>query len=249
MQFNWTTFVLEIVNFLVLVWVLKRFFYKPVSNAIIGREQKIERQIQETEQQREAADTMMQQYENRLNDWEEEKQQLRTSLQQELNVERAHQVDLLKKTLEEEKEKNEVLQQRRLAELQRQIEEHALIQAGQFAGQLLQDLSSVALEQSIIALFLEQLSRLPQTQREHLASFYQKNKPSVTITSAFSLEKSLQSRIEQALSKLVNTSVVCEFNQDSQLIAGVRINIGQFVFRANLQDELRFFIESAYATV
>ena len=37
MQIDWTTLVLEIINFLVLVWILKRFLYKPVMEAIAAR--------------------------------------------------------------------------------------------------------------------------------------------------------------------------------------------------------------------
>ena len=36
MEINWTTFVLEIVNFLILVWLLKHFFYRPVL-AVVAR--------------------------------------------------------------------------------------------------------------------------------------------------------------------------------------------------------------------
>ena len=37
MELNWTTFALEAVNFMVLVWILKRFLYKPVLAAIAQR--------------------------------------------------------------------------------------------------------------------------------------------------------------------------------------------------------------------
>ena len=37
MQLDWTTFILEIVNFLVLLWILKRFFFRPVREAIARR--------------------------------------------------------------------------------------------------------------------------------------------------------------------------------------------------------------------
>ena len=37
MDFDWTTFALEVLNFLVLVWLLKRFFYRPVLAAIEAR--------------------------------------------------------------------------------------------------------------------------------------------------------------------------------------------------------------------
>ena len=37
MELDWTTFILEIINFLVLVWILHRFLYQPVMNVIAQR--------------------------------------------------------------------------------------------------------------------------------------------------------------------------------------------------------------------
>ena len=41
MLIDWFTVVAQTVNFLVLVWLLKRFFYRPILNAIDAREQRI----------------------------------------------------------------------------------------------------------------------------------------------------------------------------------------------------------------
>ncbi len=45
MELNWTTFALEIVNFLILVWILKRFLYKPVLEAIARRKTAIDKTL------------------------------------------------------------------------------------------------------------------------------------------------------------------------------------------------------------
>ena len=37
MELSGSTFVLEIINFLILVWILKRFLYKPVLGVIAKR--------------------------------------------------------------------------------------------------------------------------------------------------------------------------------------------------------------------
>ena len=47
MQIDWTTLVLEIINFLVLVWILKRFLYRPVMEAIAARQQRVEGKLAE----------------------------------------------------------------------------------------------------------------------------------------------------------------------------------------------------------
>ena len=40
MEINWFTVIAQVINFLILVWLLKRFLYKPVLNAIAEREKK-----------------------------------------------------------------------------------------------------------------------------------------------------------------------------------------------------------------
>lgn len=45
MLVDWFTLVAQIVNFLILVWLLKRFLYKPVLHAIDEREKRIAREL------------------------------------------------------------------------------------------------------------------------------------------------------------------------------------------------------------
>lgn len=37
MKINWFTVIAQVINFLILVWLLRRFLYKPVLNAIAER--------------------------------------------------------------------------------------------------------------------------------------------------------------------------------------------------------------------
>ena len=41
MLIDWFTVVAQVVNFLILVWLLKRFLYKPILDAIDAREKRI----------------------------------------------------------------------------------------------------------------------------------------------------------------------------------------------------------------
>src|SRR5690554_2652058 len=47
MEIDWFTVIAQLVNFLILVWLLKRFLYKPVLNAIDEREKKIASQLED----------------------------------------------------------------------------------------------------------------------------------------------------------------------------------------------------------
>ena len=88
MELNWSTFILEIINFVILVWLLKHFFYKPVMNIIEKRKQNIEDTLAKAETVRTDAESLKSQYENRLEDWEKEKAAARLELHKDIEKER-----------------------------------------------------------------------------------------------------------------------------------------------------------------
>lgn len=55
MSVDWVTVIAQVANFLVLVWLLKRFLYKPILNGIDAREAEIATRMGEAERAKEAA--------------------------------------------------------------------------------------------------------------------------------------------------------------------------------------------------
>jgi F-type H+-transporting ATPase subunit b len=49
MNINWFTVIAQVINFLILVWLLKKFLYKPVLEAIDEREHKIVARLKDAE--------------------------------------------------------------------------------------------------------------------------------------------------------------------------------------------------------
>lgn len=68
MELNWSTFILEIINFLILIWILKRFFYKPVLEVIARRRAGIEKTLEDAQALHNEAKALQKQYESRLAD-------------------------------------------------------------------------------------------------------------------------------------------------------------------------------------
>jgi len=83
MELNWSTFVLEIINFLVLVWILKRFLYKPVLKVIAKRRAAIEKTLTEARDKEKAAEELKTRYEGRVAQWDRERAQAREDLARE----------------------------------------------------------------------------------------------------------------------------------------------------------------------
>ena len=55
MLIDWFTVGAQVVNFLILVWLLKRFLYRPILDAIDAREKRIARVLADTDAKKAAA--------------------------------------------------------------------------------------------------------------------------------------------------------------------------------------------------
>ena len=69
MEFDWTTFALEIINFLILVWILKRFLYRPVLDVIARRRAGVEKTLADAKRIEAEAGELKQRCECELAQW------------------------------------------------------------------------------------------------------------------------------------------------------------------------------------
>jgi F-type H+-transporting ATPase subunit b len=247
LQLNWSTFLLEIINFLVLVWILKRFLYQPVLDVIARRRKTIEAQLAEAHRLQEEAESLKTQYEDRLTDWEHERHQAKDTLAQQLDEERARQVSALQATLDQEREKSRVAEKRQHAEQQRAIEHRALQLGAAFSSRLLGQTSGPELEGRLLALLLEELSGLSEQQTTGLRQQWGEPPQTIEVRSAYELAAEQRQQLEVALHHVSGLSVPVRFIHDGTLLAGLHIVIGAWVLAANVRDELKGFAEFARA--
>lgn len=246
MELDWTTFLLEVVNFLILVWLLKRFLYQPVLAVIETRRQRISEELAQAARTQEKAQALKEQYEARLVDWEQEKRGVRDILEQELVQERSQRIEQIEDELEQQRLKHNIRDQQQQAQWRSKAETEALRLGGTFATQLLKDLSGPDLDQRLQQLLVDQLTVLPEITLERLREGWRGGSTEINVSSATPLDPEQQQVIRQALElKLGRAEGPWHFNLDESLIAGLRISSGGWILQANLQDELRFFSEAA----
>lgn len=243
MELNWTTFLLEIVNFFILVWLLQRFFYRPVKNAIENRKKNIEKTVGEAEEIRLKATELEDRYRNRLKDWEREKDELRSSFLEELEKEKkaAHQQfeiqmkDERERIIEHEKLKGE--------EAAMKAQSDAFDLSLGFVSRMLSRLASSELEKRLIDLTIEQLSsnEIIESMRKNLGNGSSGN---IVCASAYTMDGEQQSKLTDALKLLVNGEISVEFQLDDELISGLEITMGSYIIQANLKHELQYFAQS-----
>jgi F-type H+-transporting ATPase subunit b len=242
MEFNLTTFILETINFLVLIWILKRLFYAPVKRVIEDRKRTIQKTLEDAEGTRRQAQELQAKYENRLRDWEKEKAGEKEGFQKELAGEKEKQMTAMRASVAQEREKLKVQEEKRLQELEAKTEREALGQSAQFASRLLSDIASPETEAKLVDLALQQLADVQRAPR--LLAGFTPNGAKVVVRSAYPLPEGKKRELAGVLLKTLGTEPPFEFIVEKELLAGLRIDMGPVVLRANLKDELQFFSEA-----
>jgi len=243
MQLDWTTFILEVINFLVLVWLLRHFFYRPVLAVLDARQARVVEARTTAEGIRRDAEALKAQYENRLADWNAGREQDRRKLDQEMRQERARRLDELKHALDDEESKNRARRDAANATREAAITRQVQTEAYGAAARLLQRLASPALTWQIARIFREDLAALPDEQRATLqqAAKTLAEQETVEIAGAHPLEANELARLNDALAHAAGRPLATRFREAPELIGGLRVGVGQCQLDANLANELAFF--------
>jgi len=238
---DWTTFLLEALNFLILVWILKHFLYRPILDVIAQRQIRIEEMLANAKRIQDEALELKTKKEQQLKEWDIKQKEAQIKLIEEINIKRDHMMAELAADIEREREKNATLEEIRHQEWMRSTETKALAQASQFSASLLSRLASTELDAKLFDILLEDLQKLTPEETAPLIKAANRSVIRIDVTSAFPLPSDRQTQLVETLTKLVGKKLPTEFSEDPSLLSGIKISFGPWVLHANLRDELAFF--------
>lgn len=242
MEINWTTFALEIINFLALLWILKRFLYRPVMQTLAERRSGIERTLAEARATEAQAASMKQQFERRLADWEQEKASARTRFEAELAAERGRQMDALARELAGERERSAAVETHRRETQRRELATQAGSEARRFASVLLARVAGPDLEARLLEVFVEELAALPE---ESLAAVRSGRNGQGVLRTAYVLNDEQRRLLSGAIDARLGQGIALDFVVDPALLAGVRLSLGAWQLDFSLAGEMAFFAQAS----
>ncbi len=235
MSLDLWTLLLQTANVLVLVWLLQRYLFRPVADAVAKRQTLVTARLDEARQARDKAEA------------------LKTALESE----KASQADAREKVLVEARaaaksERDSILAkaegeaQARLAGLEAQLaEERRQVKASleADAAELAIDIARRLLDrfprEALSALFLEDICRtvsgLPEDQ---LRIVHEDVATGVCRVVAAGLNEDLKGKCHQHLTQALGVPVQVEFVEQPSLIAGVELQFRRLVIRSNWSRDL-----------
>ena len=238
MLIDWFTVVAQVVNFLILVWLLKRFLYRPILDAIDAREQRIATQLADAESMKKAA----QQARDEFHLKNETLAQQRTTLMTQAVDDARHERQRL---LDDARLAAEALSTKRLEALKTGIHQSrdAILRRTRdevfaISRKALADLASTTLEEQVVAVFISRLHELDDTQRKTLAQSLAAASAPAMVRTAFDLPAAQRTAIQNALAENFNTRVEVRFETAPDLISGIELNANGHTVAWSLSDYL-----------
>lgn len=234
MQIDLFTFVAQIINFIILLVLLRLVLYKPVVNAMNEREQKIKARLEEAEAKRQQADREAERYREQRAEIDAERERVLADARQEAEQRREHLLHDARREVDERRQQwHDALaheKDRFLRDLQRRAET-SMIAA---MRQALSDLADAELESQMIRTLTRQLDR----QRDDLIESLNHDHGEVVVYSAFDLTDNQREQIRSALNARLPSAASPRFERDDDLICGVALRVGSYRIGWNLDQYL-----------
>ena len=239
MLINWFTVIAQIINFLILVFLLQRFLYKPIMQTIKKRQKMIDARWKDAEIAQEEAQQEADNYRQQQQELQQQKETVTAQMLQ--KVEQEHQQLLIKARREVEEmhmKWREALSQEQndfIRSLRQQIAE----QTNSIVRHALQDLANADLEQQIIISFCQRLQEMDENQKQIIAQSLQNSSQPIIIKSSFEISPESRQQIIKALQIQIVSNNPLEFQTSPDLICGIQIKLAAYVISWNLDDYLQ----------
>jgi len=237
MEFDLFTFIAQIVNFLILVALLRIFLYKRVIQAMDAREAKIASRLQSAEDKQQAADREAESYRTRKAELEEQRDQLLDRAREEAVRRRTELIEEAEQEVDESRKRwhrgLDQQKERFLDTLRKRSGE----QAHRIARRALQDLAEEDLDRRIGNIFLKRLKDLEAEDRAELKEKLT-DSGSARLASAFDLPHALQEELNDELTSIAGSEIRLAYESAPELIAGIELKVEDQKIGFNLDQYL-----------
>lgn len=244
MQIDYFTIFAQIINFLVIVLLLRHFLYGRIIKAMDEREKKIASQLQEAAKKEKEADEEADSYRKMKKEFLNEREGMLAAAKEETQKLRSELSKKAADEVEENKAKwNEEIQRHREAFLNT-MRMSAGREIYAIARRVLHDLANEELEMHIMETFISRVQKMDDDEKKNMKEFLEK-KQDIVIKSMFEIPESMRQSIRKTLQNMISDDLNISYIQSPDLISGIELSaqdlriswsIGSYL--DSLEDEL-----------
>ena len=249
MLIDWFTVIAQIINFLVLVYLLKRFLYGPIIKAMDKRQEKIAFRLEGARKKKEEAEQEAELFLQKNREFDTRHEEMLSQIKKEAEARKAELIKEARSRVDADmagwygaiqKEKETFLQ-----DIRRRAVRHTCA----IARRAIKDLSNADLENRITSIFIERLQNVDNNEQEALAQAIQHSMEGIQVNSAFEIPGESAKKIVQLLQNLTTAPVAVRFEILPELVCGIELKLHGRKISWNIADYLESFEKSIGAAI
>jgi F-type H+-transporting ATPase subunit b len=223
MLIDWFTVGAQVLNFLVLVWLLKRFLYKPILHAIDAREERIAAELADADAKRGEAQKERAEFQHKNQEFDRQRDALLTKAKDEVNAERQHLLNEARQAADALRAKRHDALHREQQILNNEITRRTREEVFAIARKTLTDLAGTTLEDRLGDVFIRRLRDLGGEAKESLATALKTSANPAFVRTAFELSAEQRGAIQQALNNTFAADIHIRFETAPNVISGIEL--------------------------
>jgi F-type H+-transporting ATPase subunit b len=236
MHIDWWTLALQTVNVLVLIWILGRFFFRPVADLVARRREEAAKLIADADAARKEAEEIRAEAARLRAGVDAQRDHLMAEARKAAEAEKASSLEQLTSELEQHRKDAAIAIDHERAAMQRAVLARANELSIQIAGRLLERLPESAAFSAFLDGLSAELGKLPAESRQSLA-VSNPDHPLEVVTAA-TLDDKQAAMLREAIQVALGSKLPAQLSCDPKLIAGFEIRGRNVIVRNNWRADL-----------
>jgi len=249
MQIDWFTLVAQIINFLILVGLLKKFLYGPIIRAMDDRERGIASRLEEANEREREAQQEIQAYRAKREELEEGREEALARAREEAETTRHELIASARDDVREMQQQWRHAVQDEQESFLRDLQAEVGKGVCEVTARIMRDLANERLQDHIVEVFLDRARDVEGVDREALREAIAAAGGQVTIRSTFELGEKQQQKVAQLVRQEFVADGTVAFEKDHDLICGLEVRSGGRRLGWNVDDYLGAVAESLAAAL
>jgi len=224
MLIDWFTVGAQALNFLILVWLMKRFLYQPILHAIDEREKRIAGKLADADAKEAEAQKERDDFQHKNEEFDQQRAALVNKATDEAKTERQRLLDDARKAANAVAAKRQEALLNDAKDLNQAISRRTQQEVFAIARKALADLATTSLEERIGEVFTRRLHEMDGPAKTALGVALKSASEPALVRSAFDLGPEQRAAIQNALNTTFSAEIRLRFETAPDLISGIELS-------------------------
>ena len=226
MLIDWFTVGAQAVNFLILVWVLKRFLYRPILAAIDAREKKIAAELADADAKKTEARKERDDFQHKNEEFDRQRAALLGKASDDATAEGQRLLDQANKAADDLSAKRRDALTSDARQLDQAVRQRTREEVFAIARKALTDLADTSLEAQMADVFTRRLRGLDAPGKKRLGDALAAAPDPALVRSAFDLAVPQRTTIQHALNETFSADIPLRYETAPDLVSGIELTAG-----------------------